>query len=382
MTPQRTERAKGVVRFEVRWREGTRHRSRSFDTEGEALDWEAELRRRKRMGAHAGPEPSRDPFQRFLERWWESNKGGWSDSHRARQGAVIRKWVVPYLGHVPFADVGPERLDEWKLDILAKGCPASSYNRARTAVSAAFGWAVKMRLLPYNPMVAVEKLPERKRKREPVPVEVIEAVRVHLEPIDAFVVSLMAYAGLRPDEPLALRWENVGATSLYLGEDITKTHRSRTVDLDELTAAEAEALRPGKKARGLVRPNAAGAKVRLDNWRPRVLGTAIEKAEAEHFTPYRLRHTCASLLIHQGEPLTYVAAQLGHSVEVLSDHYAHIVSEYRRGSGPVPMTGVIAEARAGVLQVPVREVYEGNDVPNIAAARGGRRDRRSQWGFR
>lgn len=382
MTPQMTERTPGVIRFEVRWREGSRHRSRSFATEELALDFEAELRRRKRMGAHAGPEPSREPFEAFLDRWWAANREQWKPSHRRRQGALIEKWVTPYIGHVPFAELGPERLEEWRETIRRAGCTLSSANRARTALSSAFGWAIRMRMIAYNPLVALPKLPETNRKREAVPVDHVERVRAHLAPIDAAMLSLYAYAGLRPDEPFALRWENVSARSVYLDSADTKTSRARTIDLEPIVAEELEGLRPGPKARGWIRPNRSGGKMRLDNWRPRVLADAISAAGVEPFVPYDLRHTCASLLIHQGESLTYVAAQLGHSVAVLERYYAHVIAEYRRGDGPTPMADVIAKARAGVLQVPVREVYEAAGVTDLRSARRASRDSASGGRFR
>lgn len=38
---------------------------------------------------------------------------------------------------------------------------------------------------------------------------------------------------------------------------------------------------------------------------------ALKKAELSlHFTPYCLRHTYASLMLQQGEPVTYVQRQL------------------------------------------------------------------------
>jgi hypothetical protein len=46
--------------YRVRWRDGDRNRSRSFERRADAEQFDADERRRQRMGAHAPAEPSRD----------------------------------------------------------------------------------------------------------------------------------------------------------------------------------------------------------------------------------------------------------------------------------------------------------------------------------
>ena len=54
---------------------------------------------------------------------------------------------------------------------------------------------------------------------------------------------------------------------------------------------------------------------------------AVNRASVSVSRPYDLRHSFASLLIHEGRSLTDVAAQLGDSVTVAGDVYAHVFAE-------------------------------------------------------
>ena len=59
-----------------------------------------------------------------------------------------------------------------------------------------------------------------------------------------------------------------------------------------------------------------------------------------------LRHTYASLLIHEGRALPYVTAALGHaSATTTLDHYAHVFDEPRLAPA-VGMVEAIETARA------------------------------------
>lgn len=62
-------------------------------------------------------------------------------------------------------------------------------------------------------------------------------------------------------------------------------------------------------------------------------------------TPYDLRHSYVSLLIHEGRSVPYVAAMAGHSPRVCLERYAHAFAEAQLGAG-IPMAEAIEAARA------------------------------------
>jgi len=63
-----------------------------------------------------------------------------------------------------------------------------------------------------------------------------------------------------------------------------------------------------------------------NNFRKRVFAGLLTKAEIRQVRFHDLRHSFASLLLQQGESLTYVKEQMGHhSIQVTVDIYGHLI---------------------------------------------------------
>lgn len=185
----------------------------------------------------------------------------------------------------------------------------------------------------------------RSRAVTPLAPETVEAIRDWLLRRqlvrDATLVSVLAYAGLRPGEALALTWAHVrdrtilveGAVSLGAIAD-TKTGRRRTVPLvgplaQDLAEWRLHAGRPDAAA--LVFPGHDGGPwtpTAYQNWRGRTYKPAATGAGVEHPRPYDLRHSFVSLLIVEGHNVVEVARQAGHSPKMALDTYAHVFEEF------------------------------------------------------
>jgi integrase len=345
----------GRRRYEVRWRSEGRQRWRTFDRRADAEVFDAERRRREQLGAHAPAEPSREPLSEWLETWWTREAHGWARSTRMVRAAVIDKWIVPYVGGVALRDLGEDRVQDWRGTIRRAGCSAGQANMALGILSTALSAARRARKVPANPCQGIRRLPVAvARPRALTPLEV-ERVRARIaRPIDAALVSVLAYAGLRPQEALLLRWSDVGRTIVVSrtwthGElrERTKTGRIRAVEIVEPLRADLEAIRPKAGAPDdLVFPSPTGRLLDLHNWRDRVFKPAATTAGIEA-VPYDLRHTFASLLIHEGRSVPYVAAMAGHSPRVCLERYAHVFAEAQLGAG-VPMVEAVESARVAL----------------------------------
>lgn len=184
--------------------------------------------------------------------------------------------------------------------------------------------------IPSNPVRLVKKArrPRRTEVRPLAPIT-IERMRAAANNRDAAMFSVMAYAGLRPGEVLALQWGDIRertmiverAVSLGSTED-TKTTKHRTVRLlaplrADLLHWQLESGSPGPDE--LLFPSHSGrewTEPAYQPWRRRSFDAARDAAGVAKATPYYLCHSFASLLLHEGRSVIYVARQMGHDARL------------------------------------------------------------------
>jgi integrase len=97
---------------------------------------------------------------------------------------------------------------------------------------------------------------------------------------------------------------------------------------EDLVAWKLRSERP--RDHKLVFPGPTGGlwtKTTYDNWRRRAFDRARTAAGADEATPYALRHSFASLLLHEGGSVIYVARQMGHDARLTLTTYGHVIDE-------------------------------------------------------
>jgi integrase len=82
------------------------------------------------------------------------------------------------------------------------------------------------------------------------------------------------------------------------------------------------------------------------SWRRRAFSRAVKAAGIEHARPYDLRHSFASLLLHEGRSVIYVARQLGHGGQLTLGTYGHVIDELDEAprQEPRPQFSLLAKA--------------------------------------
>ena len=397
------QRARGRNGWRVRWREAGRQHERKFALKRDADAWDREVQRRMQLGplavqqltARGGPTLG----QWTAERWAPEHAVMLADSTRDRYAEVYSVHIAPWLDDVPLGHFSAPLLHAWQAALIKGGVGPGTIHKARTLLSSVLRHAAENGAIMANPLSLVRAPKSAScgavRPLSPVVVERIRAAMLKPAPRvvagsspgrrarrryelpapgtaqtrrrDALIVSMLAYAGLRPGElralPLAAVRENTILVERGANPDgsskPTKNRQHRTVRLLSALAQDVReykltAGRPAEKTlillddEGKPWDKTAWQMWRVDRWSPACRAVGLDPVPR----PYDLRHSFASLLLAEGRQPIWIAKQLGHSLAVFLSTYAHLIDEYEHRDR-INVDAEIGEARG---QVGVRMV--------------------------
>jgi integrase len=311
---------------------------RTFDLKKDAQAYEATVILAKRRGDLAALDAGTETLRDFEQEWWRNYAELHLEAHTRRDyRRLIDKHILPELGRFQLRRLNVRMLSTWAAQLDTGD---ATKRKVMAVLQGILERAAEWERIPGNPMKVVKK-PERGTRSRVRPLSGDE-VRTILGALpsqrDRTLVSVLAGAGLRPGEALALRWEDVGDRSLAVEQSValgerksTKNRRVRNVELTEALRAVLREwkLQSGQRS-GLVFPGREGkpwSDTQYRNWRTRHFHKA-----APGVNPYDLRHTRASELFAEGRNPAWIAEQMGHTLQTLLSTYVHVIEEVRDDS--------------------------------------------------
>ena len=244
MSVEKIQRAGGGV-WRVRWRdEQGRARSRVVGRKADATALDADLKRAKRLGGAAVVANHRETLAEFSKLWWARHAAPNLARHtQENYASALDVHIIPRLGDIRLQALTTELISDMRAEMAAAGVGEPAIRKVLTVLQSILERAVEWRHLDTNPVRAVRK-PGQHRTRvvRPLPPRTIEAMRTYLlttdRQLDATLVSILAYGGLRPGEAIGLRWHDVGERTLLVERSVafgqlksTKTSSTRSVRL-------------------------------------------------------------------------------------------------------------------------------------------------------
>ncbi len=165
--------------------------------------------------------------------------------------------------------VTTEEIEHW-LNIRV---PEKTFNTMRFCLGAAFGYAVKQRILTANPVAAIEVKQFERAEPQFWPAEIVANVllaAMEFQPRLLPYFAVCALAGVRPAEASRLDWANVNLDEslVRIPAAVSKTKRARLVPMEKNLVAW---LLPYRKSTGPLSP----PEVTIRRWRERLAGAAV-----------------------------------------------------------------------------------------------------------
>lgn len=317
-------------KIKVRWRDGLGHRAKTFakNEMKEARAFEQEVSRAKRLGYLPQLEAGKHTLGEVAAEWWASHNGNIAPRTRDIYNQQLQSHVLPTFDNMRLGEISPATIEAWlaKLDTGPR-----AKQGALGVLNQICNFAVRAGYRDGNPCVVVKrpKRPAREPINPPTPTQV-ETIRKALfdldKPGDAYLISVLAYAGLRPHETWWLDWTEIRDRTILARS--SKTGRHRAVKMLAPLAADLAAWKLSSfQAEKPVFPTSTELqfnKNTWDNWRNRVWSEVAPKG----MRPYDLRHAAVSLWLRDpGISRMEAATWAGHSMQVQDDHYAHLLME-------------------------------------------------------
>lgn len=317
--------------------------ARTFSTRREAVDWYN--REKAALDGGIDPRAGKRRVDLCLTDWLEVRKVTVAKKTSVADGALRRLSPTWFL-NMSVRHIGEREVSRVLEELTRRGLSEGSVKRYRASLSSFFGWCVREKYLPHNP-VTLTKVPRSSDE----PTEMLPFTEEELELAWAKwsarnrrladIMLLLGWTGLRWAEMRALRVGDVmqvptpgllvsRSNPEGVGLKSTKGRRSRLVPLADRVLDIVADLSVGKGPTDLLCTTDQAtalhrtAVVRTLDW---------EKTAGGGRRIHDLRHTAACLWLARGVDPGTVQAWLGHESIATTNRYLHFLGTEAHRAG-------------------------------------------------
>lgn len=242
--------------------------------------------------------------------------------------------ILAHFAKYCLKDITPLEVQSYYHQVAADTSYANA-NRHLGIISKFFScmrdWA---KYMGQNPCTKVKKRPDEPFLPNPLNEQEIEKLLACLAEYIRPCVIFGFYTGLRRQELLDLRWENIDFTKQTIFIPKTKTEKERTLGLTPDLIRLLETLFPQKE--GLVFEKITEDQLKYQ------LTHAARKAGLRHVRPHDMRHSFAVNFLNRGGKLEHLQRLMGHSSIKTTQRYmqfkkGEIASQMMVMDGLIPL---------------------------------------------
>jgi len=293
-----------------------------------------------------GPVRKGETVEALLNRWLASQEKVLEETSLRKCRQVVDNVLIPAFGSVPVSELGAGHVQDW---IDGHDLTRKTTSNYLWPLRQALARAVHLeRSLEIDPLVSYkvrrrrldkQRLAERGREADPLRDEELRAALAAAQRDLAPFVRFAVWTGLRPEEMIELRWEDIDRVAGRVHVRRARVGRilkgPKTPSSERYVTLLPEAVAALDEARALSYVQGGHVFVCLRTGRP-WSGEALReawrrtcrRAGVRYRPPKHFRHTYAHRMLTAGEDLAAISEELGHKdVSVTARVYAGFLAE-------------------------------------------------------
>jgi integrase len=333
--------------------------------------------------------PKGPRFKDYSRQWLTGNTARWSPYTQERYEQIFRLHIWPHaIFKKPLSDIGRKEIKVFLKELARRMSPAT-IEAVHGVISGVYNEAMDDELVGGNPSAGLLKsiLPPKNRRdlKEPDPFSrgELEHFLAHAQriatPAEVMILKVMAFAGLRLGEALAMRAEHLNPErrTYYVAQSYKcrefgrpKAGKTRLIDLPDFLVVDLQAYfqlikkESLKRGRGgriellFIDPSERGQQPYSQRKVQMLVKRVCRSASLRLRNPHDLRHTYATLLLTAHRSPGYVQKQLGHSsISITMDVYCH----WMPGEGREGLEEALAGEKGGPNRVRNLQIFANDD---------------------
>lgn len=310
--------------------------TKSFDDLDDAIEWFKDGSDQIRKGTWIDPDRIGETLEDYSSMWIK-NKVEISGKTTATYVSQLSVHILPTLGASSLTSISNAEVRAWLADLIDTGVGSTTLRQSLRLLRAILEDALEAGLCTHNATKGVSIAKQVKKKAKALTPEQVNALAKECGKYGN-LIELLAATGLRINEALALQvgdvdfaraklhvsrtWTMTASGKKILGA--TKSREDRSISLSEQMLVLLKPLTVSKAKSDFIFTGAGGDALDYGYFRRAYFTRAVKSLELDDVTIHWLRHTCASMLIRIGAPITTISEILGHSsIKITLETYSH-----------------------------------------------------------
>lgn len=297
--------------------------------------------------------PQTVPFGEYLEGFIDAYKSKQESLTKQNKKQITDKHILPKWGEVLISDIKPVDLQKWFNKLEEDGYSHETLMKIKNTMSPALDAAVEDGLIQRNPLKS--KLltigGKETQQHKAIPSEKMKEIRTSIAAIENAnlknMAGLLSYTGMRMEEVLGLRWEDIDFKTGWIMVQRAVVHPTRNQPevKDPKTKSSKRRIPLPRDLSDILKPRFLTGYI-LFSPKDQTRETPLSFTESRRlfqkirdlydltgYSAHDFRDTCATEWREKGIPLDVISSLLGHAkVDVTQTRYVKYRDEILQGA--------------------------------------------------